>query len=91
MITKIKEYFLDSVKTIGPVVLVVLLLSLFIPINNSFLGSFLLSAFLLIIGSILFTYGADLSMHQLRPLMSPHLFPHFDFCKLMRYYESERG
>lgn len=62
MITKIKEYFLDSIKTIGPVVLVVLLLSLFIPINNSFLISFLLSSFLLIIGSTLFTYGVDLSM-----------------------------
>jgi len=62
VITKIKEYFLDSIKTIGPVVLVVLLLSLFIPMNNSFLVSFLLSAFLLIIGSTLFTYGADLSM-----------------------------
>lgn len=62
MITKIKEYFLDSVKTIGPVVLVVLLLSLFIPIDNSFLASFLLSSILLIVGSTLFTYGADLSM-----------------------------
>lgn len=62
MITKLKEYFLDSIKTIGPVVLVVLLLSLFIPMNNSFLVSFLLSSFLLIIGSTLFTYGADLSM-----------------------------
>lgn len=62
MITKIKEYFLDSIKTIGPVVLIVLLLSLFIPMNNSFLVSFLLSALLLIIGSTLFTYGADLSM-----------------------------
>ena len=62
MITKIREYFLDSIKTIGPVVLVVLLLSLFIPMNNSFLISFLLSSILLIIGSTLFTYGADLSM-----------------------------
>lgn len=62
MIIKIKEYLLDSIKTIGPVVLVVLLLSLFIPIDNSFIVSFLLSSFLLIIGSTLFTYGADLSM-----------------------------
>lgn len=62
MIRKIKEYFIESIKTIGPVLVIVLLLSLFIPMNKSFLISFLLSSVLLIIGSTLFTFGADLSM-----------------------------
>lgn len=62
MLRKIKEYFIESIKTIGPVILIVLLLSLFIPMNRSFLISFLLSSVLLMIGSTLFTFGADLSM-----------------------------
>lgn len=59
---KLKDDLMNSVKTIGPVVLIVLLLTLFIPVKESFLMSFLFSAILLIIGSTLFTFGADLSM-----------------------------
>ena len=59
MIRKVKKYFIESIKTIGPVVLIVLLLSLFIPMNKYYLTSFLLSSILLILGSTLFTFGAD--------------------------------
>lgn len=62
MAKQLKENFINSVKTIGPVVLIVLLLSIFMPVNRSFLVSFILSSFLLIIGCTLFTFGADLSM-----------------------------
>lgn len=62
MLKKIKDDFLTSIQTIGPVVLIVLLLSLVIPMDKYFLLSFLLSSFLIVIGSTLFTFGADLSM-----------------------------
>ena len=59
---QLKENLFTSIKTIGPVVLIVLLLSLFIPVNPAFLVSFFISSVLLILGSTLFTFGADLSM-----------------------------
>ena len=62
MLRKIKEYFFESLKTIGPVVFFVFLLALFIPMDGMFVLSFLLSSVLLIIGSTVFTFGADLSM-----------------------------
>ena len=62
MINKIKEDLINSVQTIGPVVLIISLLSLVIPMEPSFIFSFLLSSILLIFGSTIFTFGADLSM-----------------------------
>lgn len=62
MLEKLKDDFINSIQTIGPVILIVLLLSIFIPINISLLISFLYSSVLLILGSTLFTFGADLSM-----------------------------
>lgn len=62
MMERIKEYFIDSVKTISPVLIIVLLLQFFIPIDSLLIKSFVLSSILLIIGSSLFTFGADLSM-----------------------------
>lgn len=62
MLKKMKEDFMNSLQTIGPVVFVVLLLMLLIPVSGSFLISFLLSSILLVVGSTLFTFGADLSM-----------------------------
>lgn len=62
MTKKIKDDLLNSVQTIGPVVLIVSLLSLVIPMEPSFIFSFLLSSILLIFGSTIFTFGADLSM-----------------------------
>lgn len=62
MLNKLKENMKESISTVGPIVLIVLLLSLVIPMNSSFLISFLISSVLLIIGCSLFTFGADLSM-----------------------------
>ena len=62
MFKSFKENIKESVVTIGPIILVVLLLALFIPMTPSFLISFLISSILLIIGCSLFTFGADLSM-----------------------------
>jgi len=62
MIKKMKDDFLNSIQTIGPVVFIVLLLTLFIKMDIYFIVSFLLSSILLVIGSTLFTFGADLSM-----------------------------
>lgn len=62
MLDKLKDDFINSIQTIGPVVLVVLLLAFFIPISTSLLVSFLYSSILLVLGSTLFTFGADLSM-----------------------------
>lgn len=59
---QLKDNLINSIKTIGPVVLMVLFLMLFMPLNLSFLVSFLISSILLILGSTLFTFGADLSM-----------------------------
>ena len=62
MLDKLRDDFINSVQTIGPVVLVVLLLTCFMPINGSLIISFLYSSLLLILGSTLFTFGANLSM-----------------------------
>ena len=62
MLKKLKENVKESIITVGPIVLIVLLLSLVVPMKSSFLISFLISSILLIIGCSLFTFGADLSM-----------------------------
>ena len=62
MLRKLRDNVQESISTIGPLVLIVLILSLFIPMKFSFLISFLISSILLIVGCSLFTFGADLSM-----------------------------
>lgn len=62
MLKKIADDFLNSLQTIGPVVLIVLILSPFLQVDSKFLFSFLYSSTLLIVGSTFFTFGADLSM-----------------------------
>lgn len=62
MLKKLKENLIESFKTVRPLILIVLLLSLIIPIKNSILISFIISSILLILGCSLFTFGADLSM-----------------------------
>lgn len=62
MLKRLKENIKESTITVGPIVLIVLLLSLIVPMKSSFLISFLISSILLIIGCSLFTFGADLSM-----------------------------
>lgn len=62
MYKNLKQDFIESVTTIMPVVFIVLLLAIFIPIDGTLLTSFLLSSVLLILGSTLFTFGANISM-----------------------------
>lgn len=62
MIKKLRNDFISSLQTIGPIVLIVLVLSLFIEMDIMLLFSFLYSSILLVVGSTLFTFGADLSM-----------------------------
>ena len=62
MIKAFKEKLMSATLTILPVVIIVLVVSIFFPIKQMLLESFILSSLLLIIGCALFTFGADLSM-----------------------------
>jgi len=62
MLNNFKNNFKDALLTIIPIVLIVVLLTLFIPIPPVLLISFFISSFLLILGTSLFTFGADISM-----------------------------
>lgn len=59
---KLKKEFNTALATILPVVIIVLFLVPFMKLNLTEIYSFLFSAFLLIIGSTLFTFGAEYSM-----------------------------
>ncbi len=62
MIANFKSNLQESFRTIMPIVLIVVAISIFFPITPSLLIAFVISSFLLIIGSALFTFGADISM-----------------------------
>ncbi len=62
MLGNLKNSLSESFRTIMPIVLIVVVLSIFVPISPSLLISFIISSILLIIGSALFTFGADISM-----------------------------
>lgn len=62
MLNNFKNNFQETLITIVPIVLIVVLLTLFIPIPPFLLTSFFISSFLLILGTSLFTFGADISM-----------------------------
>jgi len=62
MIKELKKSFNDAFTTIIPVVFVVFLIALFINIKSTIVISFLFSSLILIIGSALFTFGAELSL-----------------------------
>lgn len=62
MIKELYKSIYDVCATIIPIVFIVAVLMLFIPIDLAIRVSFFMSAVLLIIGSILFTFGAELSM-----------------------------
>jgi len=55
----------ESFNSVIPIVMVVLLISLFINLNGSLIVSFLISSLLLIVGIGLFTLGANKSMMEL--------------------------
>ena len=62
MLKDFQKHLNNSFLTIMPIVILVFLLSLFIKVNLTMLLSFTFSSFLLIIGSALFTFGADFSL-----------------------------
>ena len=58
-----KEKILESVKSVLPVFIIVVLLCLFVPgIDISVLTSFLFGAFMVMVGTGIFTVGAEMSM-----------------------------
>ncbi len=62
MIKEFNKNLYSAAGTILPIVFIVQIITLIIPVDTGVLVSFLLSSVLLIIGSALFTFGADLSM-----------------------------
>ena len=62
MLKHIQNSLKEAVISIIPVVIVVMLLSLLITMTPSLMISFLISSVILVIGTGLFTFGADISM-----------------------------
>jgi len=62
MLKNLKDNFKESLVTIIPIVIMVMILTLIVPMPPSLLISFLISSGLLILGTSLFTFGADISM-----------------------------
>ena len=62
MLKSLKNNLKEATSTILPIVIFVVVLCLIIPMSPALLISFLLSSLLLIMGTGLFTFGADLSM-----------------------------
>lgn len=62
MIKEFKRNLYSAAETILPIVLIVQIITVIIPVDTGILISFLFSSVLLIFGSALFSFGADLSM-----------------------------
>lgn len=62
MLKEFKKNLYSAAETILPIVLIVQIITLIIPVDRDVLISFLMSSVLLIFGSALFSWGADLSM-----------------------------
>ena len=62
MIKKLKNIFKDSITSVLPIILIVVMLSFFIDFTISTLLSFSISMVLIIVGISLFTFGSEVSM-----------------------------
>lgn len=62
MFKNLKNNLKEALITIIPIVIIVMVLTLMLPMSPSLITSFLFSSLLLIIGTGLFTFGADISM-----------------------------
>ena len=62
MIKELQKNFINAIYSIAPLVLIIVVLSFFIPLDKVIVVSFVISSVILIIGLTLFTFGADLSM-----------------------------
>ena len=62
MKNKLTESLLDAIKSVMPIVIVIIIISFFIHIPNKTIMSFSISSILLIFGIAIFTTGANMSM-----------------------------
>lgn len=62
MLNNIRNNLIEALTTIMPIVIIVMVLNIIVPMSPSLIVSFLFSSLLLIIGTGLFTFGADISM-----------------------------
>lgn len=79
LIEKLKE----SVASVGPVTLIVLLLQLFCPMPVYMLAAFLIGAVLLIVGMALFSLGADTAMMPMGERVGAHIIKSKSFLILI--------
>lgn len=70
----IKEKFKESISTIIPIMIIMLVISVFLGFNLITIISILFSTLLLIFGITLFMLGADLSMMEIGKFVSSNLF-----------------
>lgn len=64
----------ESLASVLPIVVIVLILGLFVvPISGLDIGIFIFSAILVVIGLALFTLGADISMMDIGERVGTHL------------------
>lgn len=73
MVERFKEKFKESILSIGPVMIVMLILSILLGFNIVTICSILISTILLVAGVSLFTLGADLSMMEIGKIISSSL------------------
>ena len=64
MIESLKNTFKETLIAVAPICFLVVLASLIFKVDTLTIDSFLLSAFLLIIGITLFTFGADIEFEK---------------------------
>ena len=69
---KLREKLKESLKSVLPITLVVLVLCFSVaPVSNSVLSAFIIGAFLLIIGMGLFTLGSEAAMQPIGESIGP--------------------
>lgn len=74
MHTEIMIKLKESLASVLPISLIVLILGLFVtPISGLDIGIFIFSSILVVIGLALFTFGADISMMDIGERVGTHL------------------
>ena len=73
MLNNIKAKLKESIYSVGPIMILMLVLSFYLNFGTTTIISILVSTLLLIIGISLFTYGADISMMEIGKAMGSSL------------------
>ncbi len=73
MLKEFKKNLYTAAETILPIVLIIQIITLIIPVDTYVLISFFISSILLIFGSALFSFGADLSLILIGEKIGKHL------------------